>query len=98
MVGLLQSTAGQRTRARPCPGHVRRRQLTNVMESCSLAPESNAHVRVMASRSIASTTSRESDAKTLLRVGDVARLTGKTVRAIHLYEELGLLEPVTRTR
>jgi len=34
----------------------------------------------------------------LLRVGDLARLTGKTVRAIHLYEELGLLKPSTRTR
>ncbi len=32
-----------------------------------------------------------------LRVGDLARLTGKTVRAIHLYEELGLLEPATRS-
>src|SRR5881628_4258320 len=34
----------------------------------------------------------------LLRVGDLARLTGKTVRAIHLYEELGLLKPATRSR
>lgn len=33
----------------------------------------------------------------LLRVGDLARLTGKTVRAIHLYEELGLLQPATRS-
>jgi DNA-binding transcriptional MerR regulator len=33
----------------------------------------------------------------LLRVGDVARSTGKTVRAIHLYEELGLLQPATRS-
>lgn len=33
----------------------------------------------------------------LLRVGDLARRTGKTVRAIHLYEELGLLLPATRT-
>jgi len=32
-----------------------------------------------------------------LRVGDVARLTGKSVRAIHLYEELGLLRPVERS-
>lgn len=32
-----------------------------------------------------------------LRVGDVARRTGKTVRALHLYEELGLLEPDVRT-
>ena len=33
----------------------------------------------------------------LLRVGDLARMTGKTVRAIHLYEELGLLKPSTRS-
>lgn len=33
-----------------------------------------------------------------LRVGDVARLTGKTVRALHLYEELGLLEPTLRSK
>src|SRR6185295_16469755 len=32
-----------------------------------------------------------------LRVGDLARQTGKTVRAIHLYEELGLLQPETRS-
>jgi DNA-binding transcriptional MerR regulator len=33
----------------------------------------------------------------LLRVGDIARASGKTVRAIHLYEELGLLRPATRS-
>ncbi len=33
----------------------------------------------------------------LLRVGDLAKLTGKTVRAIHLYEEIGLLTPSTRS-
>lgn len=33
----------------------------------------------------------------LLRIGDLSRLTGKTVRALHLYEEMGLLEPATRS-
>jgi len=33
----------------------------------------------------------------LLRIGDLARSTGKTVRAIHLYEEQGLLSPTTRS-
>lgn len=33
----------------------------------------------------------------LLRIGDLARVTGKTTRAIHLYEELGLLRPATRS-
>ncbi len=36
-------------------------------------------------------------ARQLLRIGDLARQTGKTVRAIHLYEELGLLQPATRS-
>ncbi len=34
----------------------------------------------------------------LLRVGDLAKATGKTVRAIHLYEELGLLRPHKRSK
>jgi len=33
----------------------------------------------------------------LLRVGELAKAVGKTVRALHLYEELGLLRPSTRT-
>jgi DNA-binding transcriptional MerR regulator len=40
----------------------------------------------------------EEDAQHLLRVGDLAKLTGKTVRAIHHYEELGLIEPVGRSK
>lgn len=32
-----------------------------------------------------------------LRVGDLAKRTGKTVRALHLYEERGLLEPAERS-
>jgi DNA-binding transcriptional MerR regulator len=34
----------------------------------------------------------------LLKVGDLARRTGKTVRAVHLYEELGLLTPAVRSK
>ncbi|MBI5838016.1 MAG: MerR family transcriptional regulator [Candidatus Eisenbacteria bacterium] len=33
----------------------------------------------------------------LLKIGDLARRSGKSVRALHLYEELDLLRPVTRT-
>ena len=33
-----------------------------------------------------------------LRVGDLAREVGKTVRALHLYEELGLLAPSERSK
>ena len=32
------------------------------------------------------------------QVGDLARESGKTVRAIHLYEELGLLQPAARSK
>jgi MerR family transcriptional regulator, copper efflux regulator len=32
-----------------------------------------------------------------MRVGELARAVGKTVRAMHLYEELGLLEPASRS-
>src|SRR5262245_4557976 len=45
-----------------------------------------------------SETHRSTSGSHYLRVGDLARLTGKTVRAIHLYEELGLIEPATRSR
>ncbi len=34
----------------------------------------------------------------MLQVGDLARECGKTVRAIHLYEELGLLTPQGRSK
>src|SRR3982750_4584466 len=34
----------------------------------------------------------------LVRVGELAKRTGKTVRAIHLYEELGLLSPACRSK
>jgi DNA-binding transcriptional MerR regulator len=39
----------------------------------------------------------ESQSRHLIRIGDLARATGKTTRAIHLYEELELLRPVTRS-
>jgi DNA-binding transcriptional MerR regulator len=32
-----------------------------------------------------------------LKVGELAKAVGKSVRAIHLYEELGLLKPTART-
>src|SRR5678815_3619763 len=35
---------------------------------------------------------------TLLKVGELAKRTGKTVRAVHLYEELGLLQPAVRSK
>jgi len=34
----------------------------------------------------------------LLQVGDLAKAVGRTVRAIHLYEELGLVKPHARSK
>lgn len=34
----------------------------------------------------------------LLQVGELAKAVGRSVRAIHLYEELGLLQPHTRSK
>ena len=33
-----------------------------------------------------------------MKVGELAKRTGKTVRALHLYEELGLLRPIHRSK
>jgi DNA-binding transcriptional MerR regulator len=38
------------------------------------------------------------EADGVLQVGELARVTGKTVRALHLYESMGLLRPVERSR
>ena len=38
------------------------------------------------------------DEAELMQVGDLAKEAGKTVRAIHLYEELNLLKPAARTK
>ena len=38
------------------------------------------------------------DRRTLMQIGDLAKETGKTVRAIHLYEELGLITPAARSK
>ena len=41
---------------------------------------------------------REIGRLALIKVGDLSRRTGKTVRAIHLYEELGLLSHPVRSK
>jgi MerR family copper efflux transcriptional regulator len=46
----------------------------------------------------AAPTSADESEEEFLQVGDLARLCGKTVRAIHLYEELGLLRPHARSK
>ena len=37
-------------------------------------------------------------AEDLMQIGDLAREAGKTTRALHLYEELGLLSPAARSK
>lgn len=41
---------------------------------------------------------RSEEGEKLLQVGDIAKATGKTVRAIHHYEDLGLLRPHARSK
>lgn len=41
---------------------------------------------------------RDGEEERLLQVGDIAKATGKTVRAIHHYEDLGLLRPHARSK
>ena len=38
------------------------------------------------------------DRRDLMQIGDLARDAGKTVRTIHLYEQLGLLTPAARSK
>lgn len=40
----------------------------------------------------------DEDEGAYLQVGDLAKDVGKTVRAIHLYEEMGLLKPAARSK
>src|SRR5271169_2628354 len=42
--------------------------------------------------------SSQVDEADLMQIGDLAREASKTVRAIHLYEELGLLRPAGRSK
>src|SRR5580704_17953410 len=56
---------------------------------------SEAHAAVAALEAASPAASVPSD---LMQVGDLARETGRTVRAIHLYEELGLLAPAGRSK
>jgi len=57
----------------------------------------------VASAGVREPAGREEDAdeergEALMQVGDLAREAGKTVRAIHLYEELQLLRPAARSK
>src|SRR3990170_9042482 len=56
--------------------------------------DSDPRVRV---RSSAGGFAMEASVTKLLKVGDLARMAGKSVRALRLYEELDLLHPVGRS-
>lgn len=68
-----------------------------------LTPSTASSASHVASEATASSSARSGlegseGSEQLLRVGDLAKMTGKTVRAIHHYEELGLIEPVGRSK
>lgn len=65
-----------------------------------MAEKPHRHLAILngevALRPASETQALEDDA--VLQVGELAKQTGKTVRAIHLYEDMGLLKPATRSR
>jgi DNA-binding transcriptional MerR regulator len=64
-----------------------------ILESSHSSLTSQAAQAQPQARAVASETSEG-----LMQVGDLARESGKTVRAIHLYEELDLLKPAARSK
>lgn len=67
-----------------------------------MATADRRHLRIaypdVSPASLAMDDSGDSVDENYLQVGDLAKATGKTVRAIHLYEDLGLLEPARRSK
>jgi MerR family copper efflux transcriptional regulator len=64
----------------------------------SASPVPPAPGRVSSSTSTSSPRPDSPTSDALFQVGELAKLTGKTVRAIHLYEEVGLLKPQDRSK
>jgi MerR family copper efflux transcriptional regulator len=60
-------------------------------------PDSGPAAQQEAQREPVTASGREGSDGKLLRIGQLAERCGKTVRALHLYEEMGLLKPVLRT-
>jgi DNA-binding transcriptional MerR regulator len=56
------------------------------------------HLPVADAQGIAGPARDDERGEKLLLVGDIAKASGKTVRAIHHYEELGLLRPHARSK
>lgn len=57
--------------------------------ACGPHYEPYANVRLMVSEAMESTR---------MRIGELAERSGRTVRTLHFYEELGLLQPIARTK
>lgn len=64
---------------------------------CHQSAESEEETRLLGEAMMPPPALSDGDAK-LIQVGDIAKLSGKTVRAIHHYEELGLLQPHARSK
>lgn len=56
------------------------------------------HIPAYALRDVEDAPGEGGDGEKLLQVGDLAKATGKTVRAIHHYEDIGLLTPHARSK
>jgi MerR family copper efflux transcriptional regulator len=66
-----------------------------ILASTPVPPESSGALGALGASDKRDSETNEDE---LLQVGDLARETGKTVRAVHLYEELGLLKPAARSK
>lgn len=82
------------TRVHRLPIHATAGAPAGALSAVSAGPEAPNDAPRMGAPAVVS----EAPTEELLRVGDLARACGKTVRAIHHYENLGLLQPVRRSK
>lgn len=96
-----------RNSAKPDPRHLPMADASASVETCTdgcgchktgPAADDGHGEELLASALMPPATGPATDEDKLLQVGDVAKLSGKTVRAIHHYEELGLLQPHARSK
>jgi DNA-binding transcriptional MerR regulator len=82
----------------PRPDDTRLHRLPIAAQPAPLVARDSSTAASRAGIDSARAASGETHEEELLQVGDLARLCGKSVRAIHLYEELGLLRPHARSK
>ena len=63
-----------------------------------MSDSSRRHLAIAPHAEAPSSPEHEFEEEQLLQVGELAKATDKTVRAIHLYESMGLIEPVRRSK